>query len=238
MSNMDIKLKSEQLKKVPSYRYLGVVFDSSLSYSEQVNIITSKTKRGIGALSGTIRKWAPRNILCCAIRTIALPALLYGIETWYPPDDWGRRKIEKIQKYAARLVLNNFKHDAEYEDLLNQLNWCTIQEMVTERRLTNLFKYRKGFKFIPEELFPPEDLTGTRKSSRLNKAKHSKILKQSTARNSREEKMCVQQTISTWNALAENMVNESSLGSFQTRFRRDKVYSKLCMEGSIKHVNV
>jgi hypothetical protein len=237
--SINISLMNEPLRNLHSYRYLGMIFDSSLSYHEQVNAVTSKAKRGISALSAAIRKWAPRSILSCALCVIALPALLYGIEIWFPPDNGGRKKIEKIQKYAARLVLNNFNHDADYEEMLGQLKWRTVQEVVTERRLTNLIKYRTGIKYIPEELlFPREDSSGPRRSGRKNKGHNSQRLAQSSAKNSREEMLCVQQTISTWNLLPEEMVSNVSVSGFKSLFLAESVYKRLCMEGVLKHLDV
>jgi hypothetical protein len=234
----DIRIKGEPMERVPSYRYLGVQFDERLAFAEQTELATTKTKKGIGALARTLRKWAPREILCKAISEIAIPCLLYGIEVWYPSDDTRQQRIERTQKYAARLITNNFKAEANYDELIKQLGWKSIQCQVMEKRLINLYKYKHCLRYIPEEVFPKEVPTNNRRSNRLAQTRHSNCLQLPTKqKNAKEIKLVVAQSILAWNALTEDIIKKDLKG-FVNGIKSTEIFEKMCAMGVINKINV
>jgi hypothetical protein len=59
-----------------------------------------------------------------------------------------------VQKFAARLICNNFSHETCYEDLLVAGNLRPIYRQVAERRLIALRNYMGGQRFMPDCVFP------------------------------------------------------------------------------------
>jgi len=170
------------MEKVSCYRYLGIDFDETLTFGEQTKKAITKTKQGIGMLCRSLRKWASANIINTAISTIALPALVYGIEVWFPPDSSRQIQIIKAQKYAARLVLNDFRKEISNKELTRKLNWQPIHHMVAVRRLCRVKQYLDGTRHIEPEIFSLAPEKSTRSSSRLTEQKHNVQLLLNTRR--------------------------------------------------------
>ena len=99
--HIKLTLNGEEIIQVQAYRYLGVEIDENFNFGAQAYKAALKTKQGIGAISRQIRKWATSEVLSKAITIIAIPALLYGIEIWFPPGDKHQRIVERVNKYAA-----------------------------------------------------------------------------------------------------------------------------------------
>ena len=234
--SIKVHLGDTILEQVISYKYLGIDFDHKLSFASQTTRAVTKAKQGIGALCRTLCKWSSSKILNTAISSIAMPALLYGIETWFPPDVTKQIQVLKLQKYAARLLLNNFKEEISLVDLVNQVKWQPIHHIVATRRLLALRKYLEGTRYIDSEVFPlqiPE--SGIRKSSRLLERKYTNSIQMEiiVKANAKEEKLAAAQTRKMWNELDEDVVR-SSVRDFACKIRDKEVIGKLVSKGVLR----
>jgi hypothetical protein len=229
---IQIAVNGENLQKVTVYKYLGIEIDERLTFEEHARKAATKSKRCIGALSGSVRKWASVEILKTVISSIALPILLYAIEIWYPPDISHQRIVARVQKFAARLLTNNFNHQASYDELLAALNWRPIHIMVAEKRLITLHNYLSGKRFIDPKMFPL-DVDVDRRSQRLKSKKHHLALKIFQGhRNQKEDKMAASQMRILWNALPEEAV-VGNLEVFKIIIKSDEVMKVLHEKGAI-----
>jgi hypothetical protein len=237
--NTHFQLGTETLTQVDQHKYLGVIFDQKLSFDHQTRQVVTKTKRSVGALSRCIRKWASKKVLATAIQTISLPIMLYSIETWYPTDLINQRNLEKLQKYGARLVTNNFNTEAQYEEILIEAQWKPIYRIVAERRLTMIKSYMEGIRYAPDDLFQPNQLTsGIRRSSRLaSTANHSLMLSAVLqCNNSKASKLALHRMVELWNSLDETTVR-SRPAKFHSLVRSEEIFSLLCERGSVVKMN-
>jgi hypothetical protein len=151
------KLEDVELERVAVYRYLGVEFDERLTFATQSWKAATKTKQAIGALCRTLRKWAPDKVFRKAVVTIALPIFLYAIEVWMPPHVKHQVMLERVIKFAVRLLTNNFQKDISYGSLLEAVGWKPLFRLVSERRLLLIRKYLGGERYILETVFPLEE---------------------------------------------------------------------------------
>jgi hypothetical protein len=85
--DLEIYLNNKPLSQVHSLKYLGIIFDSKLTFREHINYMAEKCTKLISALS----KWAKLNwgLKHAALKTIytgrILPLLLYGAPVWKKP---------------------------------------------------------------------------------------------------------------------------------------------------------
>jgi hypothetical protein len=86
-------LLNKPLEQVTSYKYLGVEVDENFTFGKHTSKAVLKAKKCIGTLNRMLRKWASTKILSQAISTIALPAMFYAIEAWYPPHKKHQQQI-------------------------------------------------------------------------------------------------------------------------------------------------
>jgi hypothetical protein len=229
-TGLQLTLNDEVMVQVKSYRYLGVEFDEKLTFSNHSRNIVAKTKRGIGAICSWIRKWASKAVLAEAISKIVLPSLLYAIEAWYPANLHCRRSIEGIQKYAARLVLNDFLPSSNYEALLKRLEWKPIYRTVAEKRLMFIKRYMDGEKRLPPDIFPMEETNIHRASGRLAQKKQTHSLRLKifeTQKNSREDSLAGAQMRMLWNALDEETVRAKKF-LFKETTKSEEMFKIFC----------
>ena len=61
----------------------------------------------------------PGPVLLCARRE-------YSCSVWHPHKKSNKDKIEKVQRRAARFVLNNFRRKASVSEMLHELGWQSL----------------------------------------------------------------------------------------------------------------
>jgi hypothetical protein len=148
-----------------------------------------------------------------------------------------QHKVERIQKFAARLILNNFHHATPYLDLLSTLKWHPIYRLVEERRLTIIKKYMNGTRFIPSCVFPLDPGSSNRCSQRIKERNRNvdnalqlKISDQQ--RNDRECKMSAARARLLRNSLNAETVR-MPLKGFKKEIYSDEFFACLCEIGLI-----
>jgi hypothetical protein len=234
-SNVTLMLGNSQIQRVSSYKYLGVEIDSKLQFSQHTQMVTARCKQGIGALNRCLWKWAPRAVLKTAITSIVLPSFLYAIEIWYPPDVTNQTKLERMLKFATRLLLNNYISSTSYDTLLKEIGWLPIYRLVAERRLIGMWKYVNGSRFIPEDVFSlkPEDTNRISQRLRACENLHSLQVKvHQSPKNEIEDKLCASRSRILWNNLAEATVR-SKLSAFKASIHSDDVFRILVDRGAV-----
>jgi exonuclease III len=235
---MTLLLSGNTMEQVNSYRYLGVELDERLSFSTHTSKSVLKAKQGIGLVCRSLRKWAPKNILKTAITSIILPALLYAIEVWYPGGDCQQKQIEKLIKYAARLVLNNFRTDISYEALLDDLKWKSLSRVVMERRLLCVKKYLDGTRFTVDGVFSLQPPPTSRFSQRIlsQKQRHQYQLALSNSqRNTLERRLAIEKMKELWNALPERVAC-LPFKAFKNEILSQSLFDHLCSFGVVSPV--
>jgi hypothetical protein len=227
---VQLSLDGDPLEQVASYRYLGVQFDQRLTFAEHTRTVVVKTKRGIGAVSGWIRKWASTKVLEVAMSRIVLPSLLYAIEVWSPTNQSCRKSIEGIQKYAARLILNDFKQTSQYEDMLKKTGWKPLYRIVAEKQMIYIKRFMDGLKSLPTEVFQLAEESNRRESSRIAQRSHKNSMKLKifkNQKNNREENLAGAKMREMWNELDETTVRSKAL-EFRRVIQTDGVFQYLC----------
>jgi hypothetical protein len=69
--------------------------------------------------------------------------MMYAVEAWYPSQFVLQNSIERVKKFAAKLVANDFK--SPYPVLLEKLNWKSVSQMVMEKRAVAVHNYVQGY---------------------------------------------------------------------------------------------
>jgi hypothetical protein len=123
-----------------------------MSYDLYAAKIVLKTKRANDEFCCAIRKWAPGGVFGRAITSIAFPIFLYSIEVWYPPYFKNQQQLERMMKFAARLLTNIFSH-VDNEELIGKLKWNRLYHIVAEQCLLTVTKYLNCLRFPTSKVF-------------------------------------------------------------------------------------
>ena len=159
------------LEEVKSHPYLGVQFDNNMKWGTHIDQITSKANKTLGFIKRNL--WfAPQDIKASAYKTLVRPTLEYASCAWDPHTKKDIKKIESIQRRAARFVTGNYKRDSSVTNMLGNLNWETLQERRKNARLSMLYKIQNNLVGIDQATYldkSKETRTRTAKSTTLQR---------------------------------------------------------------------
>ncbi|MCP4475453.1 MAG: reverse transcriptase family protein [Gammaproteobacteria bacterium] len=225
-SEIELYLSGAKLEVVTESRYLGVLVDRKLSFVSHSHVSTVRAKRAIGALCRNFRNKAPVSVLERVYKVCILPALLYGVEVWFPGVKYCRVNLERVQRLMARLLCNDFT--SSYDSLLERLNWVPIWKRVLYFRLRLFYKLLSNSTF--DALLP---LTVSRHSARLS---HSRSVSLRCKKSSTASSFCFI-TAKLWNSLPDYVVT-GSLTLFCNYIKSRQLYDLLSSKNLLPEVEL
>ena len=84
---------------VDSFRYLGVILDNKLTFSDHISNVAKKVSRSVGIIS-KLRHYAPTSILLKLYYAILHPHLLYGNIVW---GSTYKSYLQKLYPYKIKV---------------------------------------------------------------------------------------------------------------------------------------
>ncbi len=147
---------------VDCLRYLGVTFDSALSFSRHHSASCAGARRLMAVFTRYFRKFVSVPTRLCLYKALIRPRLLYGAIAIYPRLLTLRSLLERTQKRALRFILNNYDRDISYSQLLSDAGVRPLYSMIASQRLIRLHLYNIGSRHHLPSLFsrsPPTRYT-------------------------------------------------------------------------------
>ncbi len=191
-------LRGHPLDIVDTAKYLGVTIDSKLRWKPHINIITNRANNILGLLKRNLRN-APTPVKEKAYNTLVRPHLEYCSSVWDPHQQYLSRKVEMVQRRAARFTLNRYHNTSSVTNMLDQLNWTTLAQRRVVSRLCLVHKISHCLVAIPSLPYLPPLQYASRHCHRFSYTRYSPksdVFKYSF----------FPSTIVQWNALPEVLV--------------------------------
>ena len=129
-------LETDQIK------FLGLIIDKNLKFTEHINKIKSKISRTTGLLY-KLNKFLPDYILKSIYQSLISPFLSYGIEAWHSAPQYLTQKLFIIQKKAVRAIcsLNYNDHTSNH---FKELGILKLVDIYNENLITYIFDTLKS----------------------------------------------------------------------------------------------
>ena len=201
------KLHGHTLKTVESAKYLGCTFTSDLRWNDYVNNICNKANRTIGFLKRNL------NIGSTTVKQNAYKALVLALVEYASPvwDHYHQTEIDRIemsQRRAARYVTNSHNNRSSVNQMLEHLEWKSLEQRRKVARLTMMYKITNEKVTIPKEerLIPPK---------RLSINMHDKSFQIPLAASDYMKYSSCSRTIRDWYALPPGIVTTPSVEPFK-----------------------
>ena len=131
-------LNATELEQVASYKYLGVIITTNLSWQLHVTSMCKKARKLIGMLYRNFYEHSSSNTLLKLYLTTIRPHLEYASPVWSPFHKREIEDIESVQKYALRMCLKSW--NSNYEELLENTHIPTLSSRRTRASMYHLFK--------------------------------------------------------------------------------------------------
>ena len=184
---------------------LGVIVDSELSYSPQINSICSQSYRLLRNLA-SVRKFLSADDLRLLVQSIIISridncnSLLYGVLAQYT------NKLQKLQNSCARLIYGKKRRD-HVTPLLKELHWLPVQQRIVFKILLLVFK--SYLNLVPTYI---KDLLETSERDSLV----LKIPRANTQYGDRAFAICAPRL---WNALPLSIRGSTTMGYFRSHLK-------------------
>ena len=121
---LDVQLNGTPIQQVQNYKYLGVVINDTLSWSNHIDLVRRKAAKGIGLLR-RLSWFLPRQALCTMYSAYVLPHFTYADAVWGTCTQVQSRGLERLQNYAARIILHR-RTDTSATAMRCELGWPTL----------------------------------------------------------------------------------------------------------------
>ena len=149
--------------------------------------------------------------------------LEYSCSVWDPYTIGSVRKIENIQRRAARFVLNRYHRRASVTDMLSTLKWQPLQKRRQAARLTMLYKVHNREVQVDASKLKLLADTG----DRARRGHNQQFQRLSSHTQDYRMFSFLPRTIREWNELPSEVVTAPSVDSFRSRVTKHVLHNQL-----------
>ena len=112
-SNLVIQysLNSAEISQADTYRYLGVLINSTLTWSDHIVKLAADSSRTLGFIKRSLRP-SPPAVRKLAFETFVRSKLEFASAIWSPHQDYLISSLEAVQKRAARFISSQYSKHA------------------------------------------------------------------------------------------------------------------------------
>ena len=138
---LNLKIDGDQIECVNTFDFLGITFDSHLSWKPHVEKIGKKISKTLAILN-RLKHYIPTETLLILYNSLISSHLLYGILLW------GKKlsSIAQAQKKAIRLITRS-RYNAHTDPLFKKLNILKVSDLLTVQEWK--FYYKLVHKKLP-----------------------------------------------------------------------------------------
>ena len=161
----DYTLHQQKLEQVQSAKYLGLTITDNLDGGQHVSEISRKATKTMGFLRRNLAL-APMHTKEVAYKTLVQPQLEYAAPIWNPYHKLQIQELEKVQRTAARWTCRRWRNTSNVGDMLDKLEWPSLEARREQSSLTFFYKIRSGTVSLDKDkyLTPAPNLQRTRAS--------------------------------------------------------------------------
>lgn len=198
------------LPLVSSAKDLGIMIDSSLKPTTQVDSAVAKARSALAFISRTFERLTP-DIFLPAYSALVRPLLEYCVQAWAPYTARDIEKMEKVQAAATRRVPG--LKGLTYVERLRRLNLFSLERRRLRGDLIWTFKLIRGFAQLD-----PSSLFSFRRSTHLRG--HPYMLEKPRVQTTIRQHSFAVRVVNPWNSLPADVVTAPSIEVFKAKLDR------------------
>ena len=169
-----LSLHQTEIPRAQSVKYLGVTFDSKITWLTYINNTIAKAnstlgfiKRNVLTTSGAVKE--------SAYRQLVRPVLEYASAAWDSISDTLASRLEAVQRRAARHICGIRRNDRKTSTtgLLEHLKLPKLSQRRCDRRLKVFSQYHHGNTEVLSKYISRAQYTSARRHSQQYLAPHT-----------------------------------------------------------------
>ena len=188
-------------------KYLGLSLTSDLKWNTHIQKVSAKANSILGLLRRNLRI-ASKPVKTMAYEALVRPHLEYACTVWDPHTQVNIKRLDMVQRRAARYVCNRWHNTSSVSDMFSELGWESLASRRLKASLCMMYKTVHGLAGITWQEYKMQSSRCTRGP---HPWKYTPILPHSDAYTF----SFLPCTIIVWNALPPDIVSCPSLESFR-----------------------
>ena len=144
-NDVNITMNNDCLKRTNSLKYLGVIIDHKLNWTQHIAHVKNKVSKGNGIMYRA-RSYLTKNSLKKLYFSYIYPYLTYCIEIWGISPQSHLNPLLLLQKKIIR-IMTFYSYYAHTDPIFKDLNILTIDKLVVHRIGIAMYK-------INNEMYP------------------------------------------------------------------------------------
>lgn len=211
VSVFNYMLDGKPLTQVRHFKYLGITISDDLSWKKHITNLCNAAEVKLWSLRRKL-KFASRDVKLTAYLTLIRPALEYGSIIWDPHTKNEVKKIEKIQRRAARFIMSKYRYIDSATEMLTQLKLpeLSLRRKVARLKFIYLMKHN-CFNFNPHRYIENR----TSRISRFVRSSHEDQFVPIPTKVDAFKYSLFPKTIEEWNALPHSITQINSTEEFE-----------------------
>ena len=137
---MHLEINGSKIQTVPTYKYLGVILDSTLSHKSHIAYIARTVLHKLTMLTA-IRKYLNRDVALKIFKSMILPYFDYADVVYHTANSGDLEKLQCLQNRCLKVCLGLHKRYETNE--VHRLAGCTKLEKRRESHISNFMYQRK-----------------------------------------------------------------------------------------------
>ena len=146
--NATYHIHNVQLKQTKRAKYLGLTFSNTLSWNAHIDTITKKANNTTAFLRRNLST-CPKNIKGTCYKTFVRPQVEYAATVWDPHTTDNIKKVEAVQRRAARFVTGDYRYTSSVTGMIESLSWETLQHRRQQAKAIMMFRIVHAMVAIP-----------------------------------------------------------------------------------------
>lgn len=134
---IELTIRNESIKSLECVKLLGVFIDNRLNFDKHISTLCQKASRQCYALQ-RIAKFLGKESKECLYNSFILSNFMYANLAWHFCSKKNTIKIEKINKKALRIVMNDFS--LSYVESLSSLKRCSLYLLRMKSMANEMYK--------------------------------------------------------------------------------------------------
>lgn len=202
------KINDIVIEKVTSFKYLGVILTSDLSWAAHIEHVTNKAFKKLGLLKRRLH-FSNKDTRLHAFKSLIRPSLEYASIIWHPHLTGLTNMLEMVQNKAARFVTSSYSRFISVSSLKAELDLATLVMRRRHARLSFFYSlYHSNTTFAQSHIFPAPHT-----STRLD---HAHKVSPIFARTKKYQNSPLVLCINEWNSLPSKIAEISDASMFHS----------------------
>ena len=147
----DLLLCGQQLQKVDTYKYLGLLVSSDLSWSNHISSICSKARKLLGIRYRRFYTHSNSDALFQLYLSHIRPHLEYASSVWCPYKSGEIQALENVQKFALKICRKAW--DQSYQSLHDLFQVPLLEDRRIYLDLCTMFKIVHNMCHFPSDIY-------------------------------------------------------------------------------------